>query len=139
HTPVDNAEVFLLGGDASRSSLTDAQGRLVFSGVQPGSYAIRVQRENYLRTDVATFDVDEAAHVHITVALAPVLKVITSVVAHAKICLPARTSALHLLPVTPAAPSIFPRCGPQKSGSLRSQIRSAPTVQERSTFPHRAR
>jgi len=85
HKPVDNAEVFLLGGDASRSSLTDAQGRLVFSSVQPGSYAIRVQRENYLRTDVATFDVDEGQHVHINVGLAPVLKVITSVTARSTI------------------------------------------------------
>lgn len=85
HQPVDNAEVFLLGGDASRSSLTDAHGRLVFSGVQPGSYAIRVQRENYVRTDVASFDVDEGQHLHVRVALAPVLKVITSVTAHSTV------------------------------------------------------
>ncbi|MBV9271059.1 MAG: TonB-dependent receptor [Candidatus Eremiobacteraeota bacterium] len=91
HKPIDNAEVFLLGGDASRSSLTDAHGRLVFSSVQPGNYAIRVQRENYLRTDVASFDVGEGQHVHINVSLASTLRVITSVTARSTVDISAET------------------------------------------------
>lgn len=79
HQPVDNAEVFLLGGDAPQTSLTNAQGELDLQEIPPGTYRIEVQGTGYKRTDTAQFDVLENAKVRIDIALASTLKIIASV------------------------------------------------------------
>jgi hypothetical protein len=84
--PIDNAQVFLLGGDTPESSLTNVKGILVFESVQPGSYRVRVDAEGYQQTN-SPVDVGEAQRVRVTVALAPTapLKTIASVVVKASV------------------------------------------------------
>ena len=84
--PIDNAQVFLLGGDTPESSLTNVKCILVFESVQPGSYRVRVDAEGYQQTN-SPVDVGEAQRVRVTVALAPTapLKTIASVVVKASV------------------------------------------------------
>lgn len=79
HRPIDNAEVFLLGGDTPQTSLTNAQGELDLREITPGSYRVEVQRGDYDRSDSPEFDVLENARVRVDVALEPALKVIANV------------------------------------------------------------
>jgi hypothetical protein len=82
HQGLDNAEVFLLGGDTPQSSLTNAQGIVEFRDVAPGIYSVAVQRSDYKRSDVSEFEVAENVRVAVAVALESSLKVIASVTAH---------------------------------------------------------
>ena len=84
--PIDNAQVFLLGGDSPESSLTNVKGILVFESVQPGSYHVRVDAPGYAQTNTPV-DVGEAQRVRVNVALAPTaqLKTIASVVSKASV------------------------------------------------------
>lgn len=79
--PIDNAQVFLLGGDTPQSSLTNLKGLLIFDGIQPGSYRVRVDAEGYQQTNTAV-EIYEGQRVHVDVALAlsVPLKTIASVV-----------------------------------------------------------
>lgn len=83
HAPLANADVFLLGGEAPESSLTDAQGRLTFPDVAPGTYTVGVLHDGYRRYDVSSFDVGPHLRVTLSVAMMPVLRTIASVTAHA--------------------------------------------------------
>ena len=84
--PIDNAQVFLLGGDTPQSSLTNLKGLLIFSGLQPGSYRVRVDAGGYQQTNTLV-DVYEGQRVHVDVALAASapLKTIASVVSKASV------------------------------------------------------
>ena len=84
--PIDNAQVFLLGGDSPQSSLTNVKGLLVFSSIQPGSYRVRVDASGYEQTNSAV-EVGEGQRVRVNVALAPTaqLKTIASVVSKASV------------------------------------------------------
>jgi hypothetical protein len=84
--PIDNAQVFLLGGDSPESSLTNVKGVLVFENVQPGSYHVRVDAPGYEQTNTAV-EVGEAQRARVSVALAPSaqLKTIASVVSKASV------------------------------------------------------
>ena len=79
--PIDNAQVFLLGGDTPQSSLTNLKGLLIFDGIQPGSYRVRVDAGGYQQTNTAV-EIYEGQRVHVDVALAlsAPLKTIASVV-----------------------------------------------------------
>jgi hypothetical protein len=83
--PIDNAHVFLLGGDTPQSSLTNAKGLLIFERVQPGVYHVKVKADGYTDSDAAEADVGEGQRVDVTVALAPVLRTIASIVARSSI------------------------------------------------------
>jgi hypothetical protein len=78
--PIDNAQVFLLGGDTPQSSLTNLKGLLIFNLIQPGSYRVRVDADGYQQTNTAV-EIYEGQRVHVNVALAPSapLKTIASV------------------------------------------------------------
>lgn len=84
--PIDNAQVFLLGGDSPQSSLTNVKGVLVFENIQPGSYHVRVDAPGYEQTNTPV-DVGEAQRARVNVALAPSgqLKTIASVVSKASV------------------------------------------------------
>lgn len=79
--PIDNAQVFLLGGDSPVSSLTNAKGLLIFQGVQPGLYHVKVEADGYTDSDAADADVGEGQRVDVVVALAPSMRTIASIVA----------------------------------------------------------
>ncbi|HET6896022.1 MAG TPA: TonB-dependent receptor [Candidatus Baltobacteraceae bacterium] len=83
--PIDNAHVFLLGGDTPQSSLTNAKGLLIFERVQPGVYRVKVKADGYADSDAAEADVGEGQRVDVVVALAPALRTIASVVARSSI------------------------------------------------------
>jgi len=84
--PIDNAQVFLLGGDSPQSSLTNVKGLLVFESLQPGLYRVRVDASGYEQTNTAV-EVGEAQRLRVNVALAPAtqLKTIASVVSKASV------------------------------------------------------
>ncbi|MFN2448409.1 MAG: carboxypeptidase regulatory-like domain-containing protein [Candidatus Baltobacteraceae bacterium] len=77
--PIDNAEVFLLGGDMPQNSLTNAQGLLIFE-VQPALYRVQVKAKGYDDSPSTDVDAGEGQRVQITVALQR-LHTIASVVA----------------------------------------------------------
>ena len=79
--PIDNAQVFLLGGDQPESSLTNAKGLLVFQRVQPGAYRVEVKAGGYADSDSAEADVGEGQRVDVIVALVPSMRTIARVVA----------------------------------------------------------
>ncbi|MEO6913384.1 MAG: carboxypeptidase-like regulatory domain-containing protein, partial [Candidatus Baltobacteraceae bacterium] len=83
--PLDNAEIFLLGGDTPQTSLTNAQGMLQFPEIAPGVYRIAVERGDYKRSAVPEFEVAEGAAVKIAVALESSLRVIASVKARGSV------------------------------------------------------
>ncbi|MFN2528984.1 MAG: carboxypeptidase regulatory-like domain-containing protein [Candidatus Baltobacteraceae bacterium] len=83
--PIDNAEVFLLGNGNSQSSLTDADGKLLFANVQPGIYRIAVQHAGYLRSEIAEFEVGQSSRVTIVAKLVSTLKEIATVTAHGSV------------------------------------------------------
>ncbi|HKU68157.1 MAG TPA: TonB-dependent receptor [Candidatus Baltobacteraceae bacterium] len=78
--PIDNAQVFLLGGDEPQSSLTNAKGLLIFENVQPGIYRVQVKAGGYADSDAAEADVGEADRVNVAVALVPSMPTIADVV-----------------------------------------------------------
>jgi hypothetical protein len=79
--PIDNAQVFLLGGDTPLSSLTNAKGLLVFPNLQPGIYHVVVKAQGYRDSDTVEADVGEAQRVNVSVTLALAMRTIASVVA----------------------------------------------------------
>ncbi|HEY9181500.1 MAG TPA: TonB-dependent receptor, partial [Candidatus Baltobacteraceae bacterium] len=81
--PIDNAQVFLLGGDQPQSSLTNARGLLIFESVQPGIYRVEVKADGYRDSAAAEADVNDGDRVNVAVALQPVLPTIANVVARA--------------------------------------------------------
>lgn len=82
---IDNAQVFLLGGDKPQSSLTNAKGLLIFSNLQPALYRIEVQADGYERTNMTDVEVDEGRRVEVAVKLAPVLRTIAAITAHSSV------------------------------------------------------
>ncbi len=84
--PIDNAQVFLLGGDSPQSSLTNVKGLLVFESIQPGSYRVRVDASGYQQTNTLV-EVGEGRRLRVNVALAPAeqLKTIASVISKASV------------------------------------------------------
>lgn len=80
--PIDSAAVFLLGGDTPINSLTNAKGVLIFSGLQPAIYRIRVEAEGYNASDSPDVEVDEGQRIRIAVKMAASIKTIASLVAH---------------------------------------------------------
>lgn len=85
HKPIDNAQVFLLGGDQPQSSLTNARGLLIFESVQPGIYRVQVKADGYRDSDAAEADVGEGERVNVAVELQPDLRTIASVVSHGSV------------------------------------------------------
>jgi hypothetical protein len=83
--PIDNAQVFLLGGDSPQSSLTNAKGLLIFSNLQPALYRIEVQADGYERTKLTEVEVDEGRRIEVAVKLAPALKTIAALTAHSSV------------------------------------------------------
>jgi len=79
--PIDNAQVFLLGGDQPQSSLTNAKGLLVFGRVQPGVYRVQVKADGYADSEPAEADVGEGQRVNVVVALVQSMRTIARVVA----------------------------------------------------------
>jgi hypothetical protein len=79
--PIDNAQVFLLGGDTPQSSLTNAKGLLLLQNIQPGIYHVVVKASGYRDSDTVEADVGEAQRVNIAVSLVSSMRVIASVVA----------------------------------------------------------
>ncbi|HET7813944.1 MAG TPA: TonB-dependent receptor [Candidatus Baltobacteraceae bacterium] len=77
--PIDNAQVFLLGQDTPQSSLTNAQGVLIFD-VQPGSYRLIVKASSY--NDSGSFDVSVEDGQRVQVAVKLQLREIAHVVSH---------------------------------------------------------
>jgi hypothetical protein len=82
--PIDNAHVFLLGGDSPISSLTNAKGLLLFDNLQPALYRIIVKADGYADSGPVEADVGEGRRVNVAVALAPVIRTIASVVARSR-------------------------------------------------------
>ena len=84
--PIDNAQVFLLGGDTPESSLTNVKGILVFENIQPGSYRVRVDASGFQQTNTPV-EVGEGQRMRVNVALAPAaqLKTIASVISKASV------------------------------------------------------
>lgn len=78
--PIDNAQVFLLGGDMPESSLTNARGLLIFQE-QPGMYRVQAKADGYSDSASTEVDVSEGGRVDVAVALVPTLPTIASVVA----------------------------------------------------------
>lgn len=79
--PIDDAQVFLLGGDQPQSSLTNAKGLLLFDNLQPGIYHVEVKAGGYADSSAAEADVGEGQRVNVAVALAPSIRTIAAVVA----------------------------------------------------------
>src|SRR5665213_1930422 len=63
--PIDNAEVFLLGGNTPTSSLTDEKGQLTFPQMAVGTYSITIECDGYRRADVADVEVLEGQRVKV--------------------------------------------------------------------------
>lgn len=84
--PIDNAQVFILGGDEPLSSLTNARGLLDFEGIQPGTYRVQIEADGYEKTNAAA-EVLDGQRVRVAAALLPVapLKTIASVIAKASV------------------------------------------------------
>lgn len=84
--PIDNAQIFLLGGDSPQSSLTNMKGVLIFENLPPGSYHVRVDAPGYEQVNTPV-DVGEAQRARVNVALAPSgqLKTIASVISKASV------------------------------------------------------
>lgn len=76
---IDNAQVFLLGQDTPQSSLTNAQGVLIFD-VQPGSYRLIVKAGGYSDSGSIDVNVDDGQRIQVSVKLQ--LRTIAHVVAH---------------------------------------------------------
>ncbi len=66
--PIDNAHVFLLGGDMPQSSLTNAQGILVFS-VAPALYRVQVKADGYADSASTEVDVAEGQRLDVSVTM----------------------------------------------------------------------
>lgn len=83
--PIADAVVFLLGGDAPESSLTDQDGKVSFQDHQPGSYALDVKKDGYDTYDIADVEVGPNQHVAVAIALksSSPLRTIATVVAKA--------------------------------------------------------
>lgn len=79
--PIENARVFILGGDTPLSSLTNVRGLLDLEGIQPGTYRVQIEADGYEKTNTAA-EVLDGQRVRVTAALAPVapLKIIASVI-----------------------------------------------------------
>ena len=80
--PIDNAEVFLLGGDTPTSTLTDEKGQVIWPDLAAGIYEISVRHDGYAGFDVENVDVEEGQRVKVTVALTKTLKTIAIVTSH---------------------------------------------------------
>lgn len=81
--PIDNADVFVLGGDQPQNSLTNAKGLLIFDGLQPALYHIKVEAEDYQSSESTDVEVGEGQRVDVAVTLSPQrpLRTIANVVA----------------------------------------------------------
>ncbi len=79
--PIDNAQVFLLGGDTPQSSLTNAKGVLLFENIQPALYHVEVKAAGYRDSSAVEAEVDEGQRVNVAVELAPAIRTIASVTA----------------------------------------------------------
>lgn len=80
--PIDNADVFLLGGDTPQNSLTNAKGLLIFDGLQPAIYRVEVEADAYKSSQSTDVEVGEGQRVDVAVKMAAAVKTIASVVAH---------------------------------------------------------
>jgi hypothetical protein len=82
--PIDNADVFLLGGDTPVNSLTNAKGLLIFDQLQPAIYRVTVQADGYKTSSSTEVNVVEGQRVDVAVKMAPqrLIKTIAAVVAH---------------------------------------------------------
>lgn len=83
--PVDNAAVFLLGGDTPQSSLTNAKGLLIFDTLQPGVYRVQVSAKGYASAESGDVEIGEGARMDVAVKLTPLIKTIASIVAHSSV------------------------------------------------------
>lgn len=83
--PIDNADVFLLGGDTPQSSLTNAKGVLIFDGLQPAVYRVQVSANQYKQTESEEIDLSDGQRLDVAVKLAPAMKTIAAVVAHSQV------------------------------------------------------
>lgn len=93
--PIDNADVYLLGGESPTAWLSDASGLAIFAGLAPAYYRVRVEADGYASTRTADLDLSPGQKLAIIVKLAPnlsVLKTIASVVV--------RTSDVFVVDVT---------------------------------------
>lgn len=83
--PIDNAQVFLLGGDTPQNSLTNAQGVMIFSGLLPGLYRVRIEAAGYESTPMTDVEVAEGQRLPLDVKLISKLRTIASVKAHSSV------------------------------------------------------
>lgn len=83
--PIDNATVFLLGGDSPQSSLTNAKGLLIFDPLQPGDYRVQVSAGGYRQTESGDIALGDGERLDVAVKLTPVIRTIASVVAHGSV------------------------------------------------------
>jgi hypothetical protein len=83
--PIDNAQVFLLGGDTPQSSLTDAQGLLIFENIPPGLYRIQVEISGYQKTEMTDVDVISGQRVNVAVQLVPALRTIAAITSRSSV------------------------------------------------------
>jgi hypothetical protein len=83
--PIDNAAVFLLGGDTPQSSLTNAKGLLIFDGLQPAIYRVQVSANQYEQAESGEIELSDAQRVDVAVKLTPAMKTIAAVVAHSHV------------------------------------------------------
>lgn len=81
-SPIDNAQVFLLGGDTPQNSLTNAQGVLIFD-VPPALYHIQVKAGGY--ADSPSTEVDAGEGQRLSVAVKLQLRTIASVTSHSNV------------------------------------------------------
>lgn len=84
-TPIDNADVFLLGGDTPQNSLTNAKGLLIFDDLQPAIYRIKVEANGYKATESTDVEVGEGQRVDVAVKMTAAMKTIAAVVAHSSV------------------------------------------------------
>ena len=78
-TPIADAAVFVLGVGTPMTSLTNAQGKLEFVDLQPGTYHIVVKAGAYLPSEPTEIEIGEGQVTTANVSLALELKVITTV------------------------------------------------------------
>ncbi len=80
--PIDNAQVYLLGGDTPENSLTNAHGVLIFD-VPPALYHVQVKAPGYADSNSAEVDAGEGQHLAVVVKMS--LRIIADVVTHPSI------------------------------------------------------
>lgn len=83
--PIDNADVFLLGGDTPQSSLTNAKGVLIFDGLQPAIYRVQVSASQYKAAQSDEIELSDGQRLDVAVKLSPAMKTIAAVVAHSRV------------------------------------------------------